>query len=368
MGGSSSTKVKQKLSPEQKRLIATTERLAGLQESLIGESAGLVRDSASTLTGLAGEEEALASARNALSLNDLQFAQNINAPLQEALTLDQANRILQGASPTDSQRAFLGDIRQNQIASGQSDIAGFYENALGMLGQNLGNQGALRALEETPNFDRGGRIAGESARLQEQLASNARAQEASNLLNFPLQEGQAIGGLAGDQLNRSQAIQQFQSQLRQQSLVNRAQLQQQQVGQLAGLATGFNSQLGSVLSQLQPNTTTTTSGSPGALGFLQAGAGAVGLAAQLGAFGCSRRFKRNGRPVAHILPRIKALPVEAWDYHKWIEDGATHIGPYAEDFQRLFGVGDGVTIHPVDAFGVCLLAIQELTERVEALE
>lgn len=94
-------------------------------------------------------------------------------------------------------------------------------------------------------------------------------------------------------------------------------------------------------------------------------AGAAGSAA---IFKCSKAFKTNRRPVSEILPRIKALTVEAWDYRPGWEDEGTHIGPMAEDFKELFGVGDGRTIHAVDAFGVCLLGIQELTVRVEALE
>lgn len=97
---------------------------------------------------------------------------------------------------------------------------------------------------------------------------------------------------------------------------------------------------------------------------LMSGITQMGSAAMMG-FMSSRALKTNGRPVSEILPRIKELPVEAWDY---IEDGSTHIGPYAEDFQAMFGVGDGRGIHVADAFGVCLLGIQELLDRVEALE
>ena len=72
---------------------------------------------------------------------------------------------------------------------------------------------------------------------------------------------------------------------------------------------------------------------------------------------------------ASILAGVAALPVDSWRYKP--ETGLeqqTHIGPYAEDFRKLFGVGDGVTISTVDAIGVCLAAIKALSERVGSLE
>ena len=72
---------------------------------------------------------------------------------------------------------------------------------------------------------------------------------------------------------------------------------------------------------------------------------------------------------ASILAGVAALPVDSWRYKP--ETGLeqqTHIGPYAEDFRKAFGVGDGVTISTIDAVGVCLAAIKALSEKVERLE
>ena len=85
----------------------------------------------------------------------------------------------------------------------------------------------------------------------------------------------------------------------------------------------------------------------------------------------SRAFKTAKAEIdtASILAGVAALPVDAWRYKP--ETGLeqqTHIGPYAEDFQKAFGVGDGVTISTIDAVGVCLAAIKALSEKVEALE
>ncbi len=70
-----------------------------------------------------------------------------------------------------------------------------------------------------------------------------------------------------------------------------------------------------------------------------------------------------------VLSGVAALAVERWRYKA--ETGleqSEHIGPYAEDFRQIFGVGDGVTISTADALGVCLAAIKALSARVEALE
>lgn len=85
----------------------------------------------------------------------------------------------------------------------------------------------------------------------------------------------------------------------------------------------------------------------------------------------SRTFKTADGSIdtAALLAAVAALPVEAWRYKPETGLGTeTHIGPYAEDFQAAFGVGDGVTISPTDAIGVCLAAIQALSQKIESLE
>lgn len=72
----------------------------------------------------------------------------------------------------------------------------------------------------------------------------------------------------------------------------------------------------------------------------------------------SRAIKHDNRPVASVLPRIVEMPIEAWKY-RFDPDQRDHIGPYAEDFQRLFGVGDGKTIVLMDAVGVLFKGAQE---------
>ena len=42
-----------------------------------------------------------------------------------------------------------------------------------------------------------------------------------------------------------------------------------------------------------------------------------------------------------------------------------HVGPVAEDFRDLFGLGDGKTISTVDASGVTLAALKGLHQLVQ---
>ncbi|MBW2464659.1 MAG: tail fiber domain-containing protein [Deltaproteobacteria bacterium] len=68
-----------------------------------------------------------------------------------------------------------------------------------------------------------------------------------------------------------------------------------------------------------------------------------------------------------LLERVAALPIAEWSYID--EQGVRHVGPMAQDFHASFGLGgDDRSIHPVDAAGVTLAAVQALARRVEGLE
>jgi hypothetical protein len=68
-----------------------------------------------------------------------------------------------------------------------------------------------------------------------------------------------------------------------------------------------------------------------------------------------------------MLRRVRELPIATWTYTS--DDPAVrHIGPMAQDFVALFGVGaDDRHIHPLDGHGVALAAIQGLLVEVEVL-
>ncbi len=80
-----------------------------------------------------------------------------------------------------------------------------------------------------------------------------------------------------------------------------------------------------------------------------------------------RESKENFQPVdpQTLLAGISQLPISQWSY-KNDATGATHIGPTAQDFYRLFGLGSSdKTISTIDPSGVALAAIQELSKQLK---
>jgi hypothetical protein len=70
---------------------------------------------------------------------------------------------------------------------------------------------------------------------------------------------------------------------------------------------------------------------------------------------------------ADMLRRVRELPISAWNY-RHDDPAIRHIGPMAQDFAGLFGLGDDHRrIHLVDGQGVALAAIQGLAHEIAAL-
>ena len=93
--------------------------------------------------------------------------------------------------------------------------------------------------------------------------------------------------------------------------------------------------------------------------------GGVGLALQSSA-SSDRNVKREFAPVdtANILNRVAQLPITTWS-DKAKDQSVRHIGPKAQDFAEIFGVGqDDKHINMVDANGIALAAIQALYEKI----
>lgn len=92
-----------------------------------------------------------------------------------------------------------------------------------------------------------------------------------------------------------------------------------------------------------------------------------GIGSLVGAFKCARIYKTNFTPLSaeDVLTKLNSLPIEKWNYKG---EETTHISPYAEDFAAVFEVGNGLTINPIDMFGVMMASIQALTKKVETLE
>lgn len=99
------------------------------------------------------------------------------------------------------------------------------------------------------------------------------------------------------------------------------------------------------------------------------GGAVIGSIASAASAFSSKDYKTNKKsiPEGKAIKGIKNLDVEQWDYKRGISDGKRHIGAYAEDFKRQFGIGDGKTINMQDAIGVTMKAIQDLSKEVETL-
>lgn len=83
----------------------------------------------------------------------------------------------------------------------------------------------------------------------------------------------------------------------------------------------------------------------------------------------SEDYKTGKTPARGALKAVKAMPAKEYRYKPGIEDGgsAQHVGPMAEDFHAATGAGDGKTIPLQDAVGVTMGAVQELSDKVDAL-
>jgi hypothetical protein len=106
------------------------------------------------------------------------------------------------------------------------------------------------------------------------------------------------------------------------------------------------------------------------------GSGAPNAGVQVAAGGtswsaiCDRNLKENFAVVdaQELLEKVASLPVRTWNA-KAQPKSTRHIGPVAQDFYALFGVGEDSThITTVDADGVALAAIQALYDKNKGQE
>jgi hypothetical protein len=81
----------------------------------------------------------------------------------------------------------------------------------------------------------------------------------------------------------------------------------------------------------------------------------------------SRTRKTDFKEVEHeaILDKLSALSVTRWRYKADSSEGE-HIGPTAEEFQALFGIGDGKHLNLVDTTGIAFAAIKGLRQETRA--
>lgn len=83
-----------------------------------------------------------------------------------------------------------------------------------------------------------------------------------------------------------------------------------------------------------------------------------------------RNQKENFEAInsGELLEKIAELPITSWNYKNERKD-IRHIGPVAQDFRALFGVGsDDKHISTIDPAGIALAGIKELAEKNKKLE
>lgn len=80
-----------------------------------------------------------------------------------------------------------------------------------------------------------------------------------------------------------------------------------------------------------------------------------------------RSKKENFVPVDNqlTLAKIIALPMTQWNYKS--DKKGLHIGPIAQDFYAIFGLGsDDISISTIDPAGVALVGVKALNEKIDA--
>lgn len=130
-------------------------------------------------------------------------------------------------------------------------------------------------------------------------------------------------------------------------------------GQAATLGNLYNSQVSAYNAQQQADAAS-TAGLYGAIG--------TGLGLYAG-YKSSKDVKTDKEPIpeGEALEAVESLPVERWRYMPGIEDGGEHVGPYAEDMQRVTGLGDGKSIKVQDAIGLTMKAVQDVNKKVDRI-
>lgn len=131
----------------------------------------------------------------------------------------------------------------------------------------------------------------------------------------------------------------------------------------SGAQQGYGQQ-SNILSQQHQQQMNAWQADQGMMGSFASGLGSIVGALPMFS---SKEYKKDKKPAPQSLSVVRKMPVEEWTYKEGIADGGTHIGPYAEDFAKATGMGDGKTIDPISMMGVTLGAVKELDKKVSAM-
>ena len=132
-----------------------------------------------------------------------------------------------------------------------------------------------------------------------------------------------------------------------------------------GMSNSLNNLYGNQLSAWQAQNQQNAQKASGLGGFL---GGVAGIASSF--LPSDKNLKTNKR---HLragagLEAVNSMPIDTWKYKPGVADEGEHIGTYAQDFKKATGKGDGKTIPTVDAIGISMKAIQDLSKEVKNIE
>lgn len=260
---------------------------------------------------------------------------------------------------TPEQKAAIASRTEELIGSGSADIQKNLQTSLESLREEAGASRGLR-FTDTPIFDVAQDVTSSANTDVQRLISQARGEQATAELNLPFQTAQLNLAQAGQFGSFLGGAQSFQDQLAQQAFNNRAQL----FGTASNLSTpggvGFGEQL------------LADKGVSGNLAAIKAGKPSTGDKLFQAAIGLGGAALISDENLKHditkfdeetILEKVADLDVGTWRYNE--DTGLStgkHIGPMAQEFQRVFGVGDGKSIALVDAIGVMLATQKALAK------
>lgn len=77
--------------------------------------------------------------------------------------------------------------------------------------------------------------------------------------------------------------------------------------------------------------------------------------------------KTDKKPARGALKAVEKMRVDDWTYKPGQGDEGRHTGTYAQDFKAATGKGDGKSIPMIDAIGVTMGAVKELSAKVDKL-
>ena len=132
-----------------------------------------------------------------------------------------------------------------------------------------------------------------------------------------------------------------------------------------GMSNSLNNLYGNQLSAWQAQNQQNAQKASGLGSFL---GGVAGIASSF--LPSDKNLKTNKRRLraGAGLEAVNSMPIDTWKYKPGGADEGEHIGTYAQDFKKATGKGDGKTIPVVDAVGISMKAIQDLSKEVKNIE